>query len=492
MPRSIRPPLSLALMCLRVARGWPQHELAAAAGLRRQTICDFETGIRQTLSREQLEQIVAHMGYAPEDVTLALVFLGGLAPVGQELPPSPLDPAPADVRRARRIAARVGLTETSRMYARLLDLGRARRLEHARRQAGRQWEALRRLPPAGQRDRLERSPELWHWALVERLCDESVRAAADDAARALHLATMAVRVGELVPGDETGRSALRGWASAFVANAERVGIDHRAAEASFVTAWRLWRAAEPARVCPLGEWRLLDLEASLRRDRRQFGAALELLDRAFAAAPASARARILLKKNYTLEQAGDIEAALAALEEAAPLVEAAGEPRLGWVLKINRIVALGHLQRYREAEALLPDLRALTFELGQRLDLIRVGWLDGRIAAGLGRRVHGRTGLDQARREFEAVGDFYDGALVALELAVLDLEDGKAAEVAVLAEELVGTFRSLRVERETLAALRLFCDAARAHTATPAMARQLIERLTKAGGERQKRPEEQA
>src|ERR1700680_1620822 len=208
MPRSIRPALSLALLFLRVARGWSQDELAAAAGLRRQTICDFETGVRQTLSREQLEQIVAHMGYTPEDVTLALVFWGALAPIGQELPPSPLDPAPADVRRARRIAARVGLTETSRMYARLLDLGRARRLEHARRQAGRQWESLRRLPPAGQRDRLERSPELWHWALVERLCDESVLAAADDAARALHLATMAVRAAELGPGEAAWRSAI--------------------------------------------------------------------------------------------------------------------------------------------------------------------------------------------------------------------------------------------------------------------------------------------
>src|ERR1700692_343832 len=133
MPRTIRPPLRLALTCLRAARGWTQRDLAAAAGVTRQTICDVETGLRQSLSREQLEQLVAAMGYAPEDVTLALLFLGGLSSVGQELPPSPLAPAPADLRRPRRIAARVGLTETSRMYAQLLDLGRLRRVAHARR-----------------------------------------------------------------------------------------------------------------------------------------------------------------------------------------------------------------------------------------------------------------------------------------------------------------------------------------------------------------------
>ncbi len=47
-----------------------------------------------------------------------------------------------------------------------------------------------------------------------------------------------------------------------------------AAETSFALAWSLWRSAGPAAANPLAEWRLHDLEASLRRDQRAFEAAL--------------------------------------------------------------------------------------------------------------------------------------------------------------------------------------------------------------------------
>lgn len=46
---------------------------------------------------------------------------------------------------ARRLATRVGLAETSRLHAQLLELARARRVQQARRLAGRQWEALQDL-----------------------------------------------------------------------------------------------------------------------------------------------------------------------------------------------------------------------------------------------------------------------------------------------------------------------------------------------------------
>ena len=173
-------------------------------------------------------------------------------------------------------------------------------------------------------------------------------------------------------------------------------------------------------------------------------------------------------------------------------IEAGGDPNLRWSLAMNRVVMLAHLGRLEAAEACLPALRTLASELGRRRDLIRIVWLAGRIAADQGRRSDGRAWFEQARRDFAEVGDFYNAALVGLELAVLDLEDGNVAEVAELAQEMVGTFRSLRVERETLASLRLFCQAARAHKATVAMARHLIEQLTKPGDESRPRVEDSA
>ena len=43
---------------------------------------------------------MARMGYAPEDVTLALLFLGGLSPGEQARRGSPAEPSPVEVRRA--------------------------------------------------------------------------------------------------------------------------------------------------------------------------------------------------------------------------------------------------------------------------------------------------------------------------------------------------------------------------------------------------------
>src|SRR6202011_972869 len=112
------------------------------------------------------------------------------------------------------------------------------------------------------------------------------------------------------------------------------------------------------------------------------------------------------------------------------------DPNLRWSLTMNRVVMLAHLGRFAAAEACLPGLRALAVDLGRRLDLTRIVWLRGRIAVGLGRRGDGRAALEEARRQFAVAGNPYNAALVALELAVLDLEEGNVAEVAALAEEM--------------------------------------------------------
>jgi len=224
----------------------------------------------------------------------------------------------------------------------------------------------------------------------------------------------------------------------------------------------------------------LDLEASLRREQRQFEAAAELLERALATAPASARAHVLMKKAVTFEQAGAIDAAVATLREAASLAETVGEPRDRWVLLFNLLVNLCHLGHHGEAENHLPALGELTLELGNRLDTLRLAWLTGRVAAGLGRSEQARTAFDSVRRAFALLGNAYDAALVSLDLAVLLLEAGEKAAVRTLAAEMAWIFDAQRVHREALAALALFCDAAKSETATVELARRLVEYLQQA------------
>ncbi len=69
---------------------------------------------------------------------------------------------------------------------------------------------------------------------------------------------------------------MQGYCWAHIANARWVGNDHSGADEAFARAWDLWRAGS-AQSDPdlLAEWRLLDLEASLRRAERRFPESLE-------------------------------------------------------------------------------------------------------------------------------------------------------------------------------------------------------------------------
>ena len=77
-----------------------------------------------------------------------------------------------------------------------------------------------------------------------------------------------------------------------------------------------------------------------------------------------------------------------------------------------------------------------------------------------GRRAGAIAALTQVREEFLSRSIAYDAALATLELAVLYLEEGKTTEVKALAREMAPLFQAQRVERETLAARKLFRDAA--------------------------------
>jgi hypothetical protein len=66
--------------------------------------------------------------------------------------------------------------------------------------------------------------------------------------------------------------------------------------------------------------------------------------------------------------------------------------------------------------------------------------------------------------------------MVSLDLALLLLEQGRTAEVRTVAQEMLSIFQAQRIEREALAALRVFCDAAELETATVELVRR-VERF---------------
>jgi tetratricopeptide (TPR) repeat protein len=190
--------------------------------------------------------------------------------------------------------------------------------------------------------------------------------------------------------------------------------------------------------------------------------------------------RALINKGFTLEVMGEHEHAIEMLVRAEPLVERAADPRLSYMLPFNLAVVYTHVGRYAEAAELAHRVGDLVAAQGDEIEILRVVWLRGRIAAGLGQRGEARNLLAQARAEFGRRNMSYDVALALLEEAILLLEDGRAAEVKVLAGELTKVFESKGVHREALGALRLFQEAAEREEATSGLARRVLNYLFRA------------
>src|SRR3954452_3596883 len=458
--------LGLALTFLRSKRGWSKKRLADALGMGdRSLLSRYERGAQ--LNRERLDTLLAPLGYPPEAVEVLrlsdrLISLGDLGSIGVA-------------------AMGAGWTVAELVFEDLVRRQQSEQAESERREAEESWAALKRASREDRRVLVADFPEFRSSALAARVCAASWRAAPHDAREALELAELALSIAQGLPAEEGLRSRAQGYCWAHVGNARRVGNDFAGADEAFVRAWDLWRAGSEAGTELFPEWRLLSLEASLRRAERRLPEALELLDRALAVCgdEAMAVARILIQKEHVLEVMGDTEGALAVLAQAAPLIEATGDSDLLLRLRFNMADDLLQLERYAEAAALLPRVRELAVEQANDLDLLRVDWLTARVAAGRDKLAEAVAGLEQVTRDFAARELPYDAALASLDLAVLWLKEGRMAEVKRLAVAMGWIFTAKGIHREALTALKLFCEAARQESATVELPRKVIADVEK-------------
>jgi transcriptional regulator with XRE-family HTH domain len=477
MPRTPPPPFGLTLTHLRLKRGWSQKDLAQATGLSRGVISEYETG-KTALARDRLEWLASVLGWPPGSVDRTLFGLGLLEPAADP-PISPVDPDDKErliIDQAAAVAAR----ETADVLrVELTREVREAKIAEARRAAEILWQQLKPFPAAQRRRLVVEKAEYHDLFFCERLCTESERAAASDADRALKLAELALLLAEHVPGPSAVRSRLRGYAWAFIGNARRVAGHLPSADAAFATAWKLWEEGAAADSGVLDQALLLDLNASLRRTQGRFVEALKLHDRALAVARPDKAGYILLNKSATLVESGDYEHSIETLDEAARSVHGE-QPRLLWVLRFNQAVNLVHLGRIEKAQPQLAEARELAVRLGNELDLVRVLWLEGRVYAAKGDKQEAIAAFEQVRREFLVREMGYDFALMSLELAVLYLEEERTSEVKVLARQMAWIFNAQGVHREALAALRLFRQAVEREELTVEMVRRLLDYLTSA------------
>lgn len=477
MPRSFR---SLTISLLALWKGLSQKEIGAGAGLSQKKVSYYlrEGNLEDDVLYARLLQGVQAR---PWEVQVVTAFLENLAAIEEdpETTPEERDVVEAGILEGGRIL-REAFSEAVRRSRAVPPLDAypgSGDLEAARWHAGELWKVLEPLPEdrrfAMARDR----PDFWSWALVERVCEESVVQASRRVERAASLAHLALEIAQRVRGPESWRNRVQAFAMAHGANALRVAGELRPAEAMLERAKGLWQEGEdPDEVLDPG--RIFNLEGALRRDQRRFAEALTLLDRAAAVGRSPEMA--LIQKGFTLEVMGEYEQAVEALLRAKSLIEHQDDVRLANILRLNLALNLCHLGRYQEAAEVGGMVRRLAAEMGDELGVLRALWMEGRIIVGLGRPEEGRVLLEQARREFAVRKMGYDTALALLEEAALLLDEGRIQDVRVLARGLAEVFESKGVHREALAALRLFQEAVERDEATAELARGILDYLFRA------------
>lgn len=337
------------------------------------------------------------------------------------------------------------------------------------------------LPPGRWADRVANTrTRMRSRTFVELLLAESrrrVRAAPRQAAALAALAPTALRWAEGRP-DLPWLAPLLARAEAHRANALRVAGDLPAADRAFAHLRR--RLAESPCDDPAASGEIASLEASLRIDQRCFDAARARLAEAAAAYRRAGQpvgvARVLVQTANLMGTMGEPEANLRLLEEATALTPA-DEPYLLATTVTARVNALCDLDRSAEAETLLAEHRDL-YRGGDDDHLVANSlWLAGRVALGLGRLDDAEAHFAAARDRLLSLDRDYDAILAALHLADALLAAGKTAELKRLAADLVPLFRARGVARETLAALRLFAQAAKSERVTAAVLSEVRDKL---------------
>lgn len=370
----------------------------------------------------------------------------------------------------------------SRLFASLER--RLARVVVERRDAPALVEELLSYPPRERQILAHNSGRFQTLAVCELLIDKSFEEGFRDTARSVELAELGLTLAGLLDEERYGFSVARDLearAWAFLGNARRLAFDLAGAEEALAKAERV---AENGSADPLEEARILDLRASLLSDQGRFEQAAELLDAVIDIYDdlhePHRKGRAMISKGVILGYAGWPEEAIRQIRRGLGLLDWDREPRLVLMARHNLAWFLNDCGKSEEALQQLERFRHTYRDFSDPWTGLRLAWLAGRIAAGLGRLDEAEQALRGVKLRFLEGGHGYDASLVTLDLAKLYLQEGRNAEVRTLADEMLTVFLSQDIHRQALAALAVFQRAAEGDSATPGLVQEIADYLRRA------------
>ena len=324
---------------------------------------------------------------------------------------------------------------------------------------------LEGTPPPDQPVRVKNEPAFHSWLLGEWLIEESQRSAYGDLGRAKTLASCALTVAEELPEHVYGPPLVNDLkARAWACRGEILRLlgDLPGAEEAFEIADGFMAEGTGD---ALEEARVLELRAALRRDQRRAPQAHQLLDEVIAICrqyrDLHLLGRAFIQKGRVHGSTGELDRAVTWLRKGVGLIDPVRERHVDLAARHSLMLYLHESGRSREARFLLKASGSEFLQHGSRLLICRLRWLEGKIHESLKLPVEAEGALLEARQGFNDLGAGLSAAAVSLDLAGLYATQGRAAEVRSLAEEILPIFQSRDLQREAIAALLAFQQAAR-------------------------------
>lgn len=322
------------------------------------------------------------------------------------------------------------------------------------------------------------------WAWCEELLAESRKQVREDPETAVLLATFAVNLaegklaaGRFAPGQVADLCAR---ARAELGNARRVSDDLPSAESEMA---RALAHLEKGSGDPLLLARVMTLCASLCRDQRRLAEASRLLDTVQEIyrnhGEPHLAGRALVSQGLVLGEGNDAWGAVRRMEEGIALIDPARDPGLLFTALQSLIWFLVEAGSLASARHLLQTSDPLYTLLAGAVDRVKRRWMEGRIAAAEGDLPGAVAAFSEARQGLAHHGKPGDVALVSLDLAAVYLRQGRPAEVGRLAQEMLVTFRALKIRREAIAAIFLLQEAVEGERATLPLCAEIAAQLRK-------------
>ena len=335
-------------------------------------------------------------------------------------------------------------------------------------------------PEPDRRVLLENGVRFHSLQLCKLLEARSREAGFEDPARAVRLAELAVLAAERLDETHYGTALVedaRASAWAYLGNALRIASDHRQAEEALQSAREHNNQGGDAYTEAL----ILSFEASLRNAQGKYDSAAKLLDDAIAiyrdARDAHQEGTALIKKGIARGYASRPEEAIRLIRRGLRKIDLVREPRLLVAARHNLTLFLTESGHHQQALKSIAETRRLYLDLGERMNLIRLRWLEGKVARELGDPEASEAALREAMEAFLADHVGIDAALVALDLAIIHTQRNETGALKELAAELIPIFEWGELHEGALAALLLFRQAAEAEEVTPALLQQVTAGL---------------